>query len=345
MIYGGDYWNIKEILPYQRHFNFINSIRSQGKTYTSAGFSIDRFLEKGEESMFLVRTVDEKKKGALKEWYAKVLAEQFPDLPVMFTSDCMFYTPSKDKFTWREMVHCRALSETIKVKKQSFPRVKWLFMDEYMLEAKHQDLYVKGWREPDLLLNLYHTIDRERDYVTCFLLGNNTAFYNPYHLHQAFQIPPCEPGTIWYSENVLFQRYEPTVGMIKKQKKNKFLKMIEGTDYAKYARDGEYIGDNENFIQDKTNKANFIFAFKFDADTFGVWYDYNCDSVFISAKFNAGNGLCLSLDEVSTEREIRITKKNTLIKWLAKKYSFGRVFYEDMGIKLKAENVIVKRML
>lgn len=345
MQYGGNYWNIKEILPYQRNFNFINSIRSQGKSYTSAGFVLDRFLDKDEQFIFIVRTVDEKKNGALKQWFEKVTLEQFPNLPLTFNSDTLFYTPEKDKNTWSVVGHCRALSEAVKVKKQSFPRVRWMLFDEYMLEPKHYDLYVKGWREPDLFLNMYHTIDREKDYVTCFLFGNNTAFYNPYHLHPAFQIPPCEPGEIWYSENVLFQRYEPSAGMLEKQKKNKFLKMVEGTEYGNYAKDGKYVGDNENFIQSRSNKANFIFAFRFDSDTFGVWFDYNINCTFVSSKYNAGNSMCLSLDNISNERDLRVTKKHSLIKWLVKKYVSGNVYYENMEIKLKAEKIIINKML
>lgn len=345
MIYGGDYWDIKKILPYQRNFNFINSERSTGKSYTTAGFTIDRFLKTQEQSMLLVRTVDEKSHGALRKWYEKVIAKEFPGLPITFTSDAMFYAPEKDKVTWKVICECRALSEAVKVKKQSFPNVKWMMMDEYMLEPKHFDLYVKGWEEPNLLLNIYHTVDREEDRVCMFLLGNNTAFYNPYHLHPAFQIPPVEPGEIWYSENVLFQRYEAPESLKKKKKQNKFLKMIEGTSYGRYAKNGEYIGDNENFVEERTNKSNYVFAIKCNSDSFGVWFDYTTNRVYISTKWNTCGGVCLSLDLIEDGRDIRVTKRHSLIKWLGKKYSEARVFYESMEVKLKAEDIIRKKVV
>lgn len=345
MQYGGDYWNIKKILPYQRNFNFINSIRDAGKTYTGVGFAIERFLHKGEESLFLVRTVKEKDKGALKKWVDKVVFKEFPQIKFQFTNETMYYAESDKKFDWKPVIHCRALSEAVAVKKQSFPRVKWLFMDEYMLEPKHSYMYVNGWEEPNLLLNIYHTVDREEDRVVCFLFGNNTAFYNPYHLHSAFQIPPTGEGEIWKSENVLFQFYKPPDSLKEKKKKNKFLKMVEGTEYGKYAVEGVYIGDNENFIEQKTNKANFVFAFSYDNDIFGVWYDYNYDRTYISVKFNLGNQVCLALDKINKPGNIVVNKKHSLIRWLAKKYVNGRVFYESMEIKLKCENIIQGRML
>lgn len=345
MRYGGKYWNIKDILPYQRNFNFINSLRGTGKTYTSAGFTMDRFLKFGEQSMLVVRTVDEKKQGALQKWYEKVLAKEFPSVPVKFTSSELYYTPEKDKETWRVIARCRALSEAVKVKKQSFVGVRWMFMEEYMLEPKHQDLYVKGWEEPNLLLNLYHTVDREEDYVTCFLLGNNTAFYNPYHLHPAFQIPPQKPGAIWKSENVLFQWYEPTKELKEEKENNKFLNMIRGTEYGRYAVEGRYIGDNESFVAEKTGKANFVFMFKFDSMVIGVWFDYHINKAFISDKHNPASGICLSLDAIEDEGDRRVNKRNSLVKWLAKLYVSGRVYYESMEIKLKVEKIIQGRML
>lgn len=44
-VYDGLHWNIYEILPYQRNFNFINSERSIGKTYTTEAYVIDKCIQ------------------------------------------------------------------------------------------------------------------------------------------------------------------------------------------------------------------------------------------------------------------------------------------------------------
>lgn len=345
MKYGGMYWNVKEILPYQRNFNFINSIRNCGKSYTLAGFFVERWIKTGEQFILLTRTIDEKNKGALQKWMDKVLQVEYPELKVIFNSDTMYLAEDKKQSTWKVMGHCRALSEAVKVKKQSFPKVKWLCLEEYMLEPKHQDLYVKGWREPDLLLNIYHTVDREQDKVCTFFLGNNTAFFNPYHLHPAFNIPPTPIGKIWKSENVLFQWYEPSEELMSKKAHNKFLRMIEGTEYGRYALEGEYIGDNESFVREKSNRAIFVFCFVFDTDTFGVWWDANNSNAYITSKYNLNRATRLVIDNITNENDVLVNKNNTLIKWLAKLYCKGCVYYENMEIKLKAENAIRRKML
>lgn len=342
MKYGGKYWNIKDILPYQRHFNFINSIRNMGKSYTTAGFFVERFLKNQEKFILLTRTAQEKKEGALSRWVDKVMFNEFPEVPYTCLGGDMYYTPEKDKATWKIMGYCRSLSEAIKVKKQSFVNVRWGCLEEYMLEPKHSELYVKGWREPDLLLNIYHTIDREEDKLTLFMLGNNTAFYNPYHLHPAFNIPPTERGEIWKSENVLFQFYEANQEMVEAKKKNKFLRMIEGTEYGSYALEGNYIGDKNDFIEERSGKSVFCFNIRANEFSCGVWSDYNTGIVYLSNKTNTGSGLSISIAGGINVNERGVNKQNSLIKWLAKNYMHGMVFYETPQLRLKGEEMILK---
>lgn len=344
MEYNGMYWNIKKILPYQRHFNFINSIRNVGKSYTTCGFFIERYLKFGEQFMLVVRTQNEKQDNALYDWVAKVMLREYPDIRFICDKNKMYWVKDKKKEYWETMGHCVALSETIKIKKKAFPLVKWMVMEEYMLEPKYSDLYVKGWKEPDLLLNLYHTVDREEDRVVCFLLGNNTAFYNPYHLHKAFMIPPVEPGGIWTGKNVLFQFATPSEELVKKKNDCMFLSMIDGTEYAEYAKEGNYVGDNTSFVEEKSNRAIYVFSFKCDSGVFGVWSDYNTAFAYISYKQNATNGYCLSIGKLEDEGDMIGTRHNSLFKWLGDKYKRGLVKYESMEIKLKVENIIVKGM-
>lgn len=342
MKYGGKYWNIKDILPYQRHFNFINSIRNMGKSYTTAGFFIERFIKHKEKFILLTRTAKEKEEGALRKWVDKVMFKEYQSIPWTVVGEDMFLTPEKDKNTWEIMGHCRALSEAIKVKKQSFVNVKWGCMEEYMLEPRHMDLYVKGWNEPDLLLNIYHTIDREEDKFTLFLLGNNTAFYNPYHLHPAFNIPPTPQGEIWKSENVLFQFYQPNEEMIQSKKMNKFLRMVEGTEYGSYAVKGIYVGDKNDFIESRTQKAIFCFNIRANQFHCGVWCDSNAGLVYLSNKTNIGTGLNLCIAGGLMRNERGVNKSNNLIKWLSKNYMAGNVMYENAELRIKGEEMILK---
>lgn len=339
MKYGGAYWNIKEILPYQRNFNFINCIRNNGKTYTTLGFFIDRYLSRREQFIYILRTVDEKKKNGFSKAFEKVIAKEFPEHKFEFSTDTLMLEGDV-------VGHCRALSEAIKVKKESFPFVRWGVMDEYMLEQKHWDSYVKGWSEPDLLLNLYHTIDREEDRVTFFLLGNNTAFYNPYHLHPAFMIPPVQPGQIWYNKNVLFQWVVPTEEKKQMQEECKFVQMIKGTSYSQYAIEGNYLGDNDDFVEERPNDAVLTMYFRLHGENFAVWNSYKMGIAYIT-KHNGGMirkyTFAITKEDISPSCRI-LARDNAFYKWLKRMLLNGKIYYEDMEVKLKVQIELYKIM-
>lgn len=339
------YWNINQILPYQRCFNLINGERSIGKTYTCEKFCLERALTKGQEFVYLVRTQDEKKKGVMEKGFAKVIAQEFPKSHIETTTEEMVQVIEDEKGDVIEknvLGYCLALSEAVKIKKRSFPNVKWLIFDEYMLEEKQSSGYVNGWNEPDLFLSIYHTIDRERDKVICFLLGNNTSFYNPYHMHTAFNIPNINKGEIWYSENVLFQWAVSTEELKEEKSKCKFLKMIDSTEYGKYAKYGDYVDDNVEFIAERTVSARHVFAIEYEGKRYGVWSDSKIGKVFIDSKYDPDCSIiyALTINDHNENTMLTRAKTLTLLQWLAKNFKLGNVRFTSMIVKVKAEKAI-----
>ena len=88
-VYDGVHWNIYEILPFQRNFNLINGERSLGKTYTCLMFVLDKCIHKGLEFMYITRTQDEKKRGALESAFKKVTANEFKEYSFVYDTEEM----------------------------------------------------------------------------------------------------------------------------------------------------------------------------------------------------------------------------------------------------------------
>ena len=332
------YWDINLILPYQRCFNLINGERSIGKTYTTQKFYLDRAINKGQEFVYIVRTQDEKKQGIFEAAHAKVIQNEFPNTSIKFETDICYIEDSKET-----LGYCIALSECIKIKKRSFPNVKWLIFDEYMLEEKQSQSYVNGWKEPDLFLSIYHTIDREQDKVICFLLGNNTSFYNPYHLHPAFNVPNIPRGQLWYSENVLFFFFFGSDELKEEKEKSKFVKMIKQTQYGKYAVTGDYVDDNINFIAKRDSSAQHYFNISYNDITYGIWLSRQTGCIYVSNKYDPYCKLnyALSVNDHSENTLLTRDKSNTMLQWLAKNFKLGNVRFENMEIKKKTEQAIL----
>lgn len=339
------YWDINKILPFNRCFNLINGKRSIGKSYTTQLFMLKRAINKGQEFVYIVRTQDEKKKGILGSAFEKVIANEFPKTTIESTTETMFLVIEDEDGNKEKTIlgYCIALTECVKIKKRSFPNVKFLMFDEYMLEEKQNISYVNGWNEPDLLLSIYHTIDREQDKVICFLLGNNTSFYNPYHLHPAFKVPHVNKGEIWTSENVLFQWAVGSAELEEEKSQSKFLKMIDTTKYGQYASKGDYIDDNLEFIKKRDDNARHYFNIIYNNTTFGIWLSQQNGEIYVSYKYDPSCKLNYAFDVQDHKENTLLTKdkRNTLLQWLASNFKRGNVKFESMEIKKRTENAIM----
>ena len=339
------YWDINYILPFNRCFNFINGERSIGKSYTTQKFIIKRALERGQEFVYIVRTQDEKKKKILETAFEKVTQKVFGNIDFNYSTEEMWqeYENEDGLKEHKTLGYCIALTEYIKIKKRSFPNVKYIMFDEYMLEENQVISYVNGWNEPDLFLSIYHTIDRESDRVICFLLGNNTSFYNPYHMHKAFNIPHINKGQIWHSENVLFQWATSTAELKKEKAKSKFVKMIESTKYGDFSVNGQYVDDNTEFVEKRPANTLHNFSFSDNNETYGVWCSKEKGKIYVSDKYDPSCKLnfAFNLNDHKENTLLTKDKNNTLLKWFAKNFKMGNVKFETMEIKKKTEEAIM----
>lgn len=352
MKYGGKYWNIKKYLPYQRCFNFITSERTIGKTYTTQGFFLERAIEKEKEKfVYFVRNEDELKKHVFADAFEKVANVEFPEYKFTFKTDKAYLVEEPGFNEELEVTsvqiepkllgHAIALSAANKNKKRNFPFCKWGMLDEYIVDEKGTSTYVNGWNEPDLLLSLYHTIDREQDYFTIFLLANVIQFYNPYHLHPAFKIPKIDKGVIWKSENVLYHQAEATEELKEEKSKCKFLRMIQETQYGTYAKQGEFIHDNYNFLADRPDRARYKFTLLFKNTELAIWSHPSSPKLYIDESIDKSckTRYALSYDD-HDEDSVLSKRQSILLRNLALNFQKGRVYFKSMEVKAKAEDAI-----
>ena len=340
-VYDGIHWNIYEILPFQRNFNLINSERTIGKTYTTEAWVIDKCITNHVEFVYITRTKKRKEKGALEKGLAKVVREKFNEYEFNFTSEEMVLVENEDYK--RVLGYCVSLSEENDTKTMSFPLVKYIIFDEYVIEETPGNRYYNGWNAPDSFLKIYHTIDREEDRVICFMLGNNIRFHNPYHMHKAFRIPYTEKGKIWCSENVLFQNAVASGELKEKKAKSKFVRMIENTDYGKYANDGEYMNDNYSFIEAMHSSARYAMTLVYNGESYGVYNDLKNGVIYVSDKVDADCKLIYALTINDHSENTLLTKSRfiTQLQWLANNYKIGNVRFTSMEIKMKIEKGIM----
>lgn len=340
------HYTLDHLLPYQRNFNFANAVRSIGKTYGSYYYFIKDWIKNKNEFCVLCRTQEEKKKGYLQKAVQKVLQNEFPQLLAATNAkgnNLLTFNADTMQFDGITVAHCIALSEAVKIKKNAYPKVKWLFLDEYAIEEDNiAARYVNGWNEPDLLLSIYHTIDREEDRVIFFGMANNISAYNPYHVHKAFRIPYTEPGNIYKSANVLFENAKPSEELVQFKSKSRFLEMIEDTEYGSMAVNGDYIYDKDGLVEDLPLDQCVPFAtIIYNNCKYGVWRYKPLPKILISPKVNPTLKSRYAVTQADmTDGTILARRTAGKIQYLGNMFKFGYLRFSDMETKKRFSEII-----
>lgn len=322
------------ILPYltlNRHFILINSQRETGKTYSTLKELIALCLKKDREIFYICRTKAELQAGALPDAFAKVLRNEYGNLQTRSTNEELSYNiGSEDEPEWMRLAVCGALSDFQRLKKRSFPKVWYMLFDEYIIEKDSPMQYVRGEREPDILLNLYQTIDRGEDRVYCIMLGNTGTFYNPYHIHPVFNVRDPGPGRCRKSINLVFVHYAPPRSWAERMEKNLFAQMVRGSTYGSYAIDGEYIEDSPEFVEPRPENARPWFTLAVAGERVGLWRDP--DLVWASGAVDPSAPV-VSLDSTSHTEGTVYRSNAPQLRILSNAWALGMVRFDSQIVK------------
>lgn len=326
------YFNIKDIIDkYTENFIFINGSRSIGKTYGTLKFIINNSIKNNDQFIYLCRTQAEKKSNVFSLAFDKVIQENFNDLNFNFTTENLTLD--------NEIIgYCFALTEMKYLKRRSFPNVKYIIFDEYLTEDNKG--YISGNNEPDLILNIYHTVDRDKDKVKIIFLGNNAYFYNPYHLHPAFNIPSNFPkGKIYHKNNVIFLNVETPQNINDFKSQSRFGKMINSSNYSNYANNGMY-SDNLSFIMQLSNNTRYLFTLFHNNIKYGIFVDKKNQCIIISYKLSNKAPIYTIDYNILSDNISLLTKQNYQFKFLSKYLKTGLLFFENAKIKSELTSFI-----
>lgn len=338
----GMYWDITSILPYQRTFNFIVSIRGIGKTYGSQKWFIKQALLRGRETAYIVRTQHDIQRQGLFTAWQKVLQNEYPDVVVTIDHGVLLCDGSP-------AIHAMPLTQARNLKRNSFPNIYYMMFDEYQIE-QGTGKYINDFMEPELFITLYHTIDREEGRVKCFFMGNNASYYNPYHLYPAFGLPreacELEPGKIWKNKTTLFTQAQPSVELMEKKKNDPFLKSLENTRYGEYAVAGKYMDDDYSNIGTVHPKALQIATFRSGGEDFGLYNNaLECQLIFTEKRDPSCNWK-ISLDRADIKNGYTYFRNATpvLRELIQRMYRLGGIAYDSMMTKVKLEPKLISML-
>lgn len=232
------------------------------------------------------------------------------------------------------------LSTAQDLKSSNFSNVTTIIFDEFIIEEGQKKFYLNN--EVLIFLNLLETIGRMRDFKV-FMLANPANIYtNPYFLYFDLSLPYNNDIKL-FKEGLILLQYMRNEEYRQEKRKTKFGKLVAGTSFEDYAINNKALNDNRNFIEKKQGSAKFSFAFIYNNETFGVWYDYNEGKIFVSNDYLKNTPYlfaCTLKDHTPNTLLLNSTKKYNCWKSFIDNYRLGNLRFENMKIKLIVQDLI-----
>ena len=182
---------------------------------------------------------------------------------------------------------------------------------------------------------MYETVSRGRD-VIVFFLSNAVTVTNPYF--DFFHLDKPRNGNIQRFGNdkqILVQNFI-SKELSYQKKTSRFGTIIAGTEYSDYAYDNQWLLDNDDFIEHKTQRSEYFMSLRYKDNWLGIWVDrvqwlfYISNDVDLQypTKYSATTD-----DHKPNIMLMRAGKKLGWLKQLIEAYQNGCVRYENMKLK------------
>lgn len=338
MVTSEDYWDIKRPLSYNCLYNFFIGPRGTGKTYGSLKYCIEQYLknkEKGKqwEFVYIRRREEELKKITMQRngRIFKAVQKEFKDHELKAEANYLYCDGEI-------MGYAMQLSNAEQASKgDSFPDVHMIIFDEFITKKKGNGGYLTD--EVTVFSDLYESIARpgtEHCRVPVLFLSNAVSISNPYfdfyHLDKPYN------GDIQrFGEDGLILVQNVVCEKVREAKlSTDFYKLNKDTNYASYAVQNEWLLDNEDFIQKKTQRSQYKLTMHYKGNDIGVWYDHVQWRYYISMNVDHTCGLYYSVttdDHKPNVMLFKAAKKLPWLKGLKDAYECGAVYYESIKLK------------
>ena len=327
------YYDYSRILTYNAFLNFLIGERGVGKTYGASKMVVKKAIQKGDQFAYIRRYKTELKKSVPKFFEALKENNEFPEHTLYTKGNTFFLDDSP-------VGYAMSLSTAQSLKGTNFSKVKYIIFDEFIIE-KGQQHYLPN--EVESFLGLLETISRMRD-VKVFMLANSVTMVNPYFLFFNIDMP-YNNDIRTYKDGLILVQYMKNEEYRKAKKETRFGKLIEDTDYEKYAVLNEFRLDNKNFIEKKTGNAKCSFSFQYKDKIYGVWFDYKVGKIFVSYDYDSKICFACTLDDHTPNTMFfSIAKEYNSWRNFIKNYKLGNVYFENQKIKLIC-NELIKNFL
>ena len=322
------YWNPDKLFSFPFLFGFVIGERGVGKSFSMKLHVMKKFLKTGEQFIYMRRYKTE---------LDSALATFFSDLQMNGYLEDYDLEVKKSKMlttfkcNGKVCGYAVPLSTANILKSTAFPKVKTIIFDEYMLDTGGTYHYIKN--EVTMALDVFETVFRLREGQMVFL-GNATSFYgNPYHAYFNIDLPYNSEYKS-YRDGAIVVNYIRNLKYREEKRKTKFGKLIDGTDYGRYAIDNESLRDNPSFIAKKPPNSTFYGVLVINGMYLGMWSG-NDGYLYLSEKFdpNTLHKFVFDYNDHTEQTIFSSARTNMYLQMCIRGYKQGWLRFENQKIK------------
>lgn len=323
------WYDVNETLSYNALLNFVLGPRGAGKTYSCKRKVIKNFLKDGAQFVYLRRYETELNHGKAQKFFDDIKGE-FPnhELTVSRTGEFMC---DDAVIGWPI-----PLSKASQFKSVPFPRVTFIIFDEFIID---QGLVRYLPNEVETFNEMYSTIARLRD-VKVLFLSNAITYTNPYFLYFGLEVPK---NAKFFRRGDILVQYYVNEEYIDAAKSTRFGRLLENTNYAKYAIENAFLRDSDALIDKMPEGAVCRALVKIQARDLGV-YTTPGGVMFVSTKHDKTCSLKVTADKDVNDGDY-LSKRGgvgkALIDRMAAQFYAGTLRFTDATSK----NLVVRNIL
>lgn len=324
------YWNPDKLFSYPFLMAFVVGERGVGKSFSMKVAMLKKFLKTGEQFIYLRRYKTELDSALTTFWSDIQSNGYFEDYKLEVKKSKMV-----TKFLCNGKVcgYAVPLSTANILKSTAFPKVKTIVFDEFMLDNGGTYRYLKN--EVTLVLDLFETVFRTREGQIVFL-GNAVSITCPHFAYFGIELPyNSEYKT--FKDGLIVVNYIRNLAYREEKKKSKFGKLIDNTDYGRYAIDNQMLRDNPSFIAKRPANSSFYSVLVINGVNIGLWYGSD-GYLYLSNKYdpNTIHKFVFDYNDHTEQTIFTNARDNMYMHMCIRGYKQGWLRFENQQIKNNA---------
>lgn len=330
------YYNFDKLFSYNFLLAFVIGERGVGKSFNAKVAVLKKYFRTGEQFIYLRRYKTE---------LDSALATFFDDLQANgYFEDHHFEVKKKKMLTeflcdGKVCGYAMPLSTSNILKSTAFPLVKTIIFDEFMLDNTGMYRYLKN--EVTMLLDVIETAGRLRDIQVIFL-GNALSVTNPYFAYFNLDLPYNSEFKT-FKDGLIVVNYIKNDAYRDAKKKSKFGRLIDGTEYGKYAIENKMLRDNAHFLEKRPPDAKFYGMLIVNGTPIGIW-DSKTGYIYMSEDYdpNTTHKFVFDYNDHTEQTIYSDVRHNMYLALCVRAYKYGWLRFESQKVKNNALSLLNK---